>query len=214
MKIDEPQESDVPQSTDANPQGDVVPRFRLSSLFVMTLIAAILTAFLNSHGRDLVLAGVVTMAACLLFGLAVGYVRPPGMRRLFWGVVIAAMIEVVCATVVLFDHDKGIYAWPLAAGFAAVVVAGEGSRWLRMIAGGVTAASLIAIYALTTNATTIDLLAIVACAAIGGALLALMIELVGWVERVTVISHPAIGLALVLAAIGFSLVGKQLIPGW
>ena len=201
-------------NTNANPEEGRTLQFRLSTIFAITLIASVLTAFLSFHGNDLVLAGAVTMFASLLFGLAVGSVRPPLFDRAYWGVVIAAMMEVVCATVILFDHDKGIYAWPLAAGFAAVTAAGNGQRFRRMLVAAVTSGTIVAIYALSTSATTLEVLAIVACAAIGGALLAILIESVDSLERTQKFSQAAIGLGLVLAAIMFSFVGKHVIPGW
>ncbi|HUS38834.1 MAG TPA: hypothetical protein VMX74_05260, partial [Pirellulales bacterium] len=118
------------------------------------------------------------------------------------------------AKVILFDHDKGIYAWPLAAGFAAVTAASNSHRFRRMFLAAVMSGTVIAFYIMSTSAMAIVMLASVACAAIGGALLSLLIEVVGWLERTRKIPQPAIGLALVLAAIGFSLVAKHVIPGW
>ncbi|HUS39782.1 MAG TPA: hypothetical protein VMX74_10050, partial [Pirellulales bacterium] len=71
----------------ANPATDKTLQFRLSTLFVLTLIASILAAFLSSLGSDMMLAGAVTIVASLLFAMAVGSFRPPLVDRIFWGVV-------------------------------------------------------------------------------------------------------------------------------
>ena len=107
--------------------------------------------------------------ASLLFGFAVGSLRPPVVERVFWGVVVAAMMQTVCATVILFDHDKGIYAWPLAAGFAAVPAASDGYRIRRMLLAAAISGTVITIYMLSTTAALYEILANVVCALIGGA---------------------------------------------
>lgn len=197
---------------------DPAPRqpiqFRLSTIFVITLIVGVLAAFLNPLGPDLLMAGAVTAMASLLFALLVGAIWPPIVERLFWGIVVAAMMQAVCATVILLDRDLGIYAWPLAAGFAAVVAVGDGNRFRRMISPALMAGSIIAIYVLYVGGTAVVATPLVACAAIGGALLAILVELVGRFERARKIPPSAIGLAMVLAAIGFSSIASEVIPGW
>ena len=199
---------------DEEPEENRTLQFRLSTIFSITVIASVLTAFLSRHGNDLILAGAVSMVASLVFGLAVGYVRPPLADRVFWGVVVAAMMEVVCATVILFDHGRGIYAWPIAAGFAAVTAANSGKRFQRMFVAAATSGAIISIYAFSTTDNPLDVLAIVACAAIGGALLAILIESMSWLEQTYKIPSSLTGLGLVLAAIVFSVIGKHVIPGW
>jgi hypothetical protein len=189
-------------------------QFRLSTIFVLTLVAGVLAAFLSPRGNDLMVAGAFTTVGSLLFALAVGSIWPPLIDRVFWGVVVAAMMQAVCATVILFDHDKGIYAWPLAAGVAAVMAAGGSNRFGRMMIASAMAGGIIALYMIIAGGTAIAIGANVACAAIGGALLAILVEFVGWMERTRKIPQPAIGLALVLAAIGFSLIASKVVPGW
>jgi len=199
---------------ESNPTETSRLQFRLSTLFVVTLVAGVLAAFLRPRGHDLMMAGAITSSASLLFALIVGAVRPPIVERLFWGIVVAAMMQVVSATVILFDHQMGIYAWPLAAGFAAVVAVGQWSRAGRMTIAALVASTIIATYVLIAGGSIAVVAAIVACAAIGGALLAILIELVGRLEQIRKIPQSAIGLAMVLAAIGFSLVADNVIPGW
>jgi len=69
---------------ESQPQESV--QFRLSTIFVLTLIASILAAFLSPRGNDLMLAGVISVVGSALFALVVGYVRPPLANRVFWGV--------------------------------------------------------------------------------------------------------------------------------
>lgn len=189
-------------------------QFRLSTIFVLTLIATVLAAFLSPRGNDMLLAGFVTTVASLLFGLVVGMIRAPLVDRIFWGVTVAAMMQAVCAEVILLDRQLEIYAWPITAGFAAVVSAGRSNLYFRMIASAATAGTLIAAYVVWVSSTPIVIVSYVACAAIGGALLNILVDGVGWLERVGRIPQPAVALALVLGAIGFSLAAPKLIPGW
>ena len=98
--------------------------------------------------------------------------------------------------------------------FAAVTAAGSLDRFRRMTIAAVMAGGVIAMYMITAGGTAIAIIANVACAGIGGALLAILVEMVSWIERTRRIPQPAIGLALVLAAIGFSLLVGKLVPGW
>jgi branched-subunit amino acid transport protein len=194
-------------------QAEKSVQFRLSTIFVLTLVAGILAAFLSPHGNDLMLAGLVTTVTSLIFALAVGYVRPPLVDRVFWGIVVAAMMQAVCANVILLDRT-GIYAWPLVAGFAAVAAAGTSNRYGRMLLAAATAGLIIFAYIAWLGASNVLILAYVTCASVGGALLTILVDVTKWLEQTRRIPPPAIGLALVLAAIGFSVVAPTVIPGW
>lgn len=188
-------------------------QFRLSTIFVLTLVAGILAAFLNPRGNDMMLAGLVTTTASLIFAFAVGYIRPPLVDRIFWGIVVAAMMQAVCANVILLDRS-GIYAWPLVAGFAAVAASGNSNRYGRMIIAAATAGLIILAYIAWLGASNALILAYVTCASVGGALLTILVDVTKWLEQTRRIPQPAIGLALVLVAIGFSVVAPKVIPGW
>lgn len=188
-------------------------QFRLSTIFVLTLVAGILAAFLSPKGSDMMLAGLVTSLASLIFALLVGYIRPPLVDRLFWGIVVAAMMQAVCANVILLDRT-GIYAWPLVAGFAAVAASGNSNRYGRMILAAATAGLIIFAYIAWLGASNKVILAYVTCASVGGAMLTILVDVTKWLEQARRIPQPAIGLALVLAAIGFSVVAPTVIPGW
>lgn len=209
MKTDD---SDLLVIEDASNGGRSGIQFQLSTIFILTFIATIMAAFLNPRGSDLLLAGTVTVMANLGFALAVGKFRPPLADRVFWGIVVTAMMQVVCATVTLLDRS-GIYAWPILAGFAAVIAAGNACMYRRMVWSSVMAGSLISIYVLALAANEAAI-AYIICAAIGGCLLAIMVTFIRWAERRFRIPQPAIGLTMVLAAIGFSQVAPQVIPGW
>ena len=192
---------------------DTSIQFRLSTIFVLTLVAGILAAFLRPRGYDMMLAGMVTVITTLIFALAVGFVRPPLTDRVFWGIVAAAMMQAVCANVILLDRT-GIYAWPLVAGFAAVAAAGNSSRYGRMIVAAATAGFIISVYIAWLGASSGLIISYVTCASIGGVFLTLLVDVTKWLEKVRHIPQPAIGLALVLGAIGFSVVAPTIIPGW
>lgn len=211
QKANVPNHQSVPGQPSVPSQQSV--QFRLSTMFVLTLIAGILAAFLSPRGNDLMLAGVITTASSLAFGLFVGSLFPPRLDRVFWGVVVAAMMQAVTANVILLDRT-GIYAWPIVAGFAAVSAAGQSNRYRRMVLAAVSAGSLIFGYISWLGANQGLILAYVTCASIGGALLVLLIDLTRWLRTSLRIPPPAIGLVLVLAAIGFSLAAPSTIPGW
>ncbi|EMI20850.1 membrane protein [Rhodopirellula maiorica SM1] len=205
-------DSDHPRPL-ANPQRDELLQFRLSTIFVLTLIASILAAFLRPRGNDLMIAGMVTTISCLAFGMLVGKLRPPLMQRVFWGVVVAAMMQAVASNTILLDR-KGIYGWPIAAGFAAVVASGNSNLYRRMFQAAVAAATVVAIYMASVPANWTTSIANSICAAIGGALLAVLVEVVNWLQRKTHIPLPITGLALVLSAIVFAAIAPIMIPGW
>ncbi len=188
-------------------------QFRLSTIFVLTLIASILAAFLSPRGYDLMLAGLISVVGSAVFALFVGYVSPPLANRIFWGVVIAAMMQAVCAETTLLDRS-GIYAWPLAAGFAAVIAASPGSLYRRMVFAAAMAAIIIAGYVVSLGSTASVTIPHVACAGIGGALMAILIAAVNWLEQERRIPQPAVGLVLVLGAMAFALAAPRVIPGW
>ena len=188
-------------------------QFRLSTIFVLTLVASILAAYLNPKGSDMLLAGLVTVASSLVFALAVGYFRVPQMDRVFWAVVVAAMMQAVAANVTLLDR-MGIYAWPIVAGFVATVAAGKSNMYFRMMVAATTSAVLIVPYVLSVDNDSPVVVSYVVCAAIGGALLTIMIDFVRWIEQRYRVAQPLIGLTLVIAAIGFSVFAPHVIPGW
>ncbi|GAA5509441.1 hypothetical protein [Novipirellula caenicola] len=200
-------------SPQANPQRDDLLQFRLSTIFVLTLIASILAAFLRPRGNDLMIAGMVSTISSLAFGVIVGKIRPPMMQRVFWGVVVAAMIQAVASNTILLDR-KGIYGWPIAAGFAAVVASGNSNLYRRMFQAAMVAAAVVAIYMASVPANATTSIANAICAAIGGALLAVLVEVVNAFQRKTHLPMPVTGLALVLAAIVFAVIAPIMIPGW
>ncbi len=200
----------IPSVSNDTPDG---LQFRLSTVFVLTLVASLLAAYLNPQGSDLLLAGLVTITASLLLAIAVGYVRPPIADRVFWAVVVSAMMQAVTANVILL-HRSGIYAWPIVAGFAATIAAGKSSRYVRMFFAAAAAAVSILPYVISLDSNVPVIIAYVICAAIGGALLTILVDFVRWAEQKYHIPQPAIGLMLVVAAIGFSTVASQIVPGW
>ncbi|MFK8113680.1 MAG: hypothetical protein AB8B91_15870 [Rubripirellula sp.] len=203
------------QSNDSGPtrSAQASLQFRLSTIFVLTLIATILAAFLNPRGSDRMLAALVTVLCSLAFACVVGFLRPPLVDRVFWGVVVAAMMQAVCAEVILLDRS-GIYAWPIVAGFSAVIAAGQSGFYQRMAATAVIAGLIIGAYVISMSSPMTVVIAYIVCAAIGGALLTVLIDSVRWSEHRFRIPQPAIGLTLVLAAIAFSVTAAKLIPGW
>ena len=209
LQLDSPMVDQAP--LEAEPRK--ATQFRLSTIFVLTLIAGILAAFLSPRGNDLMLSGMISVVGTALFALAVGHRRPPLADRVFWGVVIAAMMQAVCAETTLLDRT-GIYAWPLSAGFAAVIAAGPASLYRRMALSAAMAGTIIAGYVVSLGGTTTVVIAYVSCAAIGGALMTILVDSVNWLERKLRIPQPAIGLVLVLGAMGFALGAPRVIPGW
>ncbi|TWU59492.1 hypothetical protein Poly51_22800 [Rubripirellula tenax] len=206
--------SDDGESVDhAVPAKDTL-QFRLSSIFVVTLVATILAAFLSARGHDMMLAGVVTTIASAAFALALGRLRPPRIDRVFWGVVVAAMMQVVASEVTLLDRQAGVYAWPIVAGFAAVVAAGRSPLYRRMLIAALTAAILILPYVIYFCGRPEAVVPYVICAAIGGALLTFMIDAVRWLEARFRVPQPLVGISLVLAAMAFATVAQRVIPGW
>ena len=188
-------------------------QFRISTLLIVTLAATIHAAFLNPRGPEHMLACCVAVSVSVSAGFILGRLRGRTVERMFWGMVIAAMMQAVCANVILY-HRLGTYAWPVAAGLAAVVTADDSNRYLRMILGGVTSGAVVAIYFAIVGAGGSVMLPMVSCAAIGGALLTVLIEFFQTVEAKTRIPQPAIGLSLLLASIAFSQLAPTLIPGW
>lgn len=193
--------------------GHSIPQFRLSTLFVVTLAATILAAFLNPRGHDHMLAGSIAVVLSMVLGFLVGIRFPPQAERVFWGMVVAAMMQAVCAEVILYDR-RGVLAWPIAAGVAAVFVAARSGLYRRMVLGAGTASCVIAGYTLLAGAPAVVAGAMIACAAIGGALMTVLVDVVRWAETRFRVPQPAIGLSLVLCAIAFSVTAPRIFPGW
>ncbi len=196
---------------DSRPSDSI--QFRLSTIFVLTLVAAILAAFLSNRGNDLLLAGLVTTTTSMVFALLVGYRYGAMMDRVFWGIVAAAMMQAVCATAYLLDRS-GIYAWPVAAGFVATMAAAPSGRYRRMAKGALMAILVIGLYTIAFNSTGAVLLGNLISAGCGGALIALLIEIVQEIERYRRVPLPFVGLILVLGAIAVSILAPRVIAGW
>jgi hypothetical protein len=193
--------------------GTVKLQFRLSTIFVLTLVATVLAAYLSPLGNDLLLAGLTSAVVSLVVAFAVGSIRPPLVDRVFWGMVVAAMMQAVCADIDKLDRLE-IFAWPITAGVAAVFAVGCDNMYRRMVLAGLAAGLCFAGFATNINASTTILALNVICAVIGGALLAVMITLISWLEKRYKLPQPAIGLVMVLSAIGFAIVAPVWIPGW
>jgi hypothetical protein len=182
-------------------------------VFVLTLIASILAAYLSSRGEDLIPAGLLTVGTVAILAGVIGYFWPPLTDRIFWGIVVTAMMQAMTAQVILLDRS-GIYGWPLTAGIAAVLAAGHTSLYPRMAAGAVAAGLSMTLFMLLIEAPTNAKMMNVISAAIGGALLGVLIQWFKWIDQKKIIPQPVVGLILVLAAIAFSQLAPRIVPGW
>ena len=201
------------QSPDAPSKPPEIPQFRLSSLFLVTLAASILAAFLNPRGQQHMLAGALAVSIAMALGWAIGTISPPRSDRIFWGMVITAMMQAVCAEVILMD-PRGVIAWPLCAGVAAVFVASRANIYRRMLVGAAVAAIVILVYTIIIAVPSHVMVPVVACAAIGGALMTVLVEIARWSEMRYRIPQPVVGLTLVIGSIFFSVTASHWIPGW
>ncbi len=188
-------------------------QFRLSTIFVLTLVATVLAAFLSPRGNDLLLSGMLTAVGAATFALAVGYFWPPLVDRVFWAIVVTAMMQAVCAEVDLLARLE-IFAWPATAGVAAAMAVGHRNLYIRMVMSGLAAGLCFAAFATQIDARLADLVMNIVCATIGGALLAVLISVIQWLEEKYRLPQPAIGLVMVLAAIVFAVLAPRMIPGW
>lgn len=209
----QPRDVSDPAAPQPEESGQPAIQFQLSTIFVLVLISGIMSAFLQSRGEENIPAALATVTVIAIFAIAVGSFRPPLTDRLFWGIVVTAMMQAIAAEVVLLDRF-GVLGWPICAGIAAVCAAGRTTLYPRMIIGAIPAGIAMAIYSLTFEAPVHAKAMNVVSATIGGALLGMLIELILWVQSKRILPQPAIGLALVLGGIVFAVTAPKIIPGW
>jgi hypothetical protein len=73
----------------------------------------------------------LTAVGAAMFALAVGYFWPPLVDRVFWAIVVTAMMQAVCAQVDLLARLE-IFAWPATADVAAAMAVGHRNLYIRM----------------------------------------------------------------------------------
>ena len=159
------------------------------------------------------------MASSALLGGVLGWLVGTLTRRtgdtLFWSVMgaVAGYLAVLSAFVY---HWTGTHVWPIVGALAgaAAVVPPPARPFLRMLAGGTTAAALTLTYQLGVFGWEPKSAAELFCAALGGAILGLATEIAGWFEGRTSLSRSAIAIGVVTVLIAGHWLAAHFIPGW
>ena len=188
-------------------------QFHLLSIFIVTMLASIVSGYLSSHSEHLVPVGIITISVTGSIAALIGVLWPPLMNRLFWAMVVTAMVQTVTAGVILLS-EYSFYGWPITAGLGAIAAAESTSLYPRMLKSSLVVATSMTCFVLIIEAPLAAKIANVVTASIGGALLGAMIESFVWVERKQWATQPIIGFSLITATIVFSAMAPHLIPGW
>lgn len=177
-------------------------QFTLQSMIGLFVVVALLLGYLKAFGGESILkCGSTTLAALALGGL-VGAWTGKTPDAMFW----AAIGAVFGFLVVLGDasyHWSVIYAWPLVGGLTGATAALAPQQHLvrRMRSCATVALVSIALYLVCCLPFERAMFADMVCAALGGALMAVAVELATRFERYTALPRYLLATAFVLLGI-------------
>jgi hypothetical protein len=201
----------------AKPPGPKASRpfqFGLQAALAVTLLLALLFGYLRPYGAGAVATcGLVVLIAALVGGLG-GAVAGKNLDPMFWSVIGAVFAYLAVVGFALY-HWSSQYVWPLVGMVAGTTVGaiGQGRPVRRMAFGSLAATAVFAIYMLLLFGLNPDLGYELLCAALGGALLGLLVEIVERFERTTSIPRYLLAVGFVVAAILGHWIVPRIIPG-
>ncbi len=189
-------------------------QFGLQAFLLMFVVVAVLVGYLRSFGVEPVGRFGLCIAVAMPLGGLIGWRAGRFSTAVFWtgiGTVLGSLA--VCGTTV--GHWTAYYFWPLMGGAAGATAAVCDRRGLpeRMASTTVVALGIVGLYTLLWPCRSGEENAQIVCAAGGGALLGLGVDLVGRFERWTAIPRHFLALGLVVLAVAGHWVAVRVIPG-
>ncbi|MEN6451089.1 MAG: hypothetical protein ABFC96_11410 [Thermoguttaceae bacterium] len=189
-------------------------QFGLQAMLLMFVVAALLAGYLRAFGPEAVGRFGLVLALALPLGGLIGWWAGRFSAAVFWagiGSVLGSLAVCGAAT----SHWSQLYVWPLMGGIVGATAAacGDGRPVRRMAWCALVGFAIVAICGLSFSGFGRDRIAELICAAGGGALLGLGVDLVTRFERFTSIPRHFLALVLVVLAIAGHWVAVRVIPG-
>jgi hypothetical protein len=189
-------------------------QFGLQAFLLMFVVVAVLAAYLRTFGPEAVGRFGLVLVLALPLGGAIGRLAGRFSAAVFWagiGTVLGSLA--VCGAAV--GHWTALYAWPLMGGIvgATAAICGEGKLVRRVAWSALVGFGVIAVYTFSWFGFQREQIAELICAAGGGALLGLSVDLVGRFEKRTSIPRHFLALGLVVLAIAGHWIAVRIIPG-
>ncbi len=202
----------TPETRSESPRAEY--QFGLQAFLLMFVVVALLAAYLRTFGPEAVGRFGLVIVLTLPLGGAIGWLADRFSAAVFWagiGTVLGSLA--VCGAAVY--HWTALYVWPLMGGIvgATAAVCDEGKLMQRMACSALVGFGVIAVYTFSCFGFQRDQVAELICAAGGGALLGLGVELVGRFEKRTSIPRHFLALGLVVLAVAGHWIAVRIIPG-
>lgn len=195
-----PRMSEVPPSSAEQPRERL--QFTLQSMIGLFVVVALLLGYLRTFsGESILRCGAVTLAS-LAIGALLGLWPGKVPDTMFW----AAIGAVFGFLTVLGDasyHWSLVYVWPMVGGVtgATAALAPQHRLVRRMAVCGLVAMATIGLYLVCFLTFERAMVADMCCAALGGALMAVAVELATRFERFTSLPRYLLASAFVVVGI-------------
>ncbi len=202
----------MPEPRSESPRAEY--QFGLQAFLLMFVVVALLAGYLRTFGPEAVGRFGLVLVLTMPLGGLIGWLAGRFSAAVFWagiGTVLGTLA--VCGAAV--GHWTALYAWPLMGGMAGAAAAVCDRRGLveRMACGAMVGLGIITIYVFSCFGIANAQIAELICAAGGGALLGLGVDLVGRFEKRTSIPRHFLALGLVVLAIAGHWIAVRVIPG-
>jgi hypothetical protein len=189
-------------------------QFGLQAFLWLFVIVAVFLSYIRSFGPETIPKfGLVAVLALLLGGL-IGLAAHRFSTAVFWSGIgaVGGYLAVVHAAM---PHWSAEYVWPLVGGLVGATAAacGDGRPVRRMIACAAVGLAAVSLYTLSLFGFRREAIADLICAAIGGALAGLGVDLASRFEKRTAVPRHFFALGLVVLAIAGHWTVTKIFPG-
>ncbi len=189
-------------------------QFGLQAFLWMFVVVAVFLSYIRSFGAETIPKFGLVATLALLLGGAIGLVAHRFSTAVFWsGIgVVGGFLAVIHAAM---PHWSAEHVWPLVGGLvgATAAVCGDGRPMRRMFWSAAVGLAAVSLYSLSLFGFRRDQVAELICAALGGALAGLGVELASRFEKRTAIPRHFFALGLVVLAIAGHWIAVRVIPG-
>lgn len=177
-------------------------QFSLQTLVGLFAIVGLLLGYLRLYGVDVIARCLAMVAVAILVGAVVGRLAQKTADAMFWGA-IGAVFGFLAVLGGISYHWLLNYLWPFVGCMAGAGVAASADGHLvrRMARGALVAVVLIAPTVIAVVGWNPAISADLVCAAAGGALLGLAVELASRFERYTALPRHLLATAFVVVGI-------------
>jgi len=193
----------------------ILLQYSLRSTLSTITVACLLLAYLRPFGTDCVERCAVVMMLGAAIGLSVGAVSRRTADVVFWSMTGAALGYLAVLNAYVY-HWSEIHVWPMVGALSGAMAAmvDPSKPFSRMIAGMLTAATLVAVYLAAAFGLQSSFSAELLCAVLGGAVLGLGAALVTWIEEQVSVPRSALAIGLTAAAISGHWIATSSVANW